>query len=243
MQTLEATGQLTWRRLLLWAGGLDLATMAVIGLVFRDKEALAFAGLFAVAVALLALRSGPAGAIMIGILAANTAAWMAPATASNLMNREQLADVMIPASLTAISLTGAAAAVISVVKRRTPDADGRAVRIVAQVAIAVLVLAAGAGLVRQGEGPIKAGDPVVIMRSASFEPATLTLDAEGATLGITNRDLFWHTFTIDELDVNVGLPTRAERRLSFDATPGSYTFYCAVPGHRQLGMEGTLIVR
>ncbi|HET9769512.1 MAG TPA: plastocyanin/azurin family copper-binding protein [Acidimicrobiia bacterium] len=28
----------------------------------------------------------------------------------------------------------------------------------------------------------------------------------------------------------------------YDVTPGSYTYYCDIPGHRQAGMEGTLVV-
>jgi uncharacterized cupredoxin-like copper-binding protein len=30
--------------------------------------------------------------------------------------------------------------------------------------------------------------------------------------------------------------------LTLNLKPGTYTFYCSVPGHRQSGMEGTLHV-
>ncbi|TMF24986.1 MAG: azurin, partial [Chloroflexi bacterium] len=31
--------------------------------------------------------------------------------------------------------------------------------------------------------------------------------------------------------------------LSFNAAPGTYEFFCAIPGHKQIGMRGTLVIR
>jgi uncharacterized cupredoxin-like copper-binding protein len=34
----------------------------------------------------------------------------------------------------------------------------------------------------------------------------------------------------------------ASNTLSLNLKPGTYTFFCSVPGHRQAGMQGTLVV-
>ena len=52
-----------------------------------------------------------------------------------------------------------------------------------------------------------------------------------------------HSFDVDELKVHVPAAPGEQSLVLFKPTePGTYTFYCAVAGHRELGMEGTLIV-
>lgn len=36
--------------------------------------------------------------------------------------------------------------------------------------------------------------------------------------------------------------TGGSKAVTLTLKPGTYTFYCTVPGHRQAGMEGTLTV-
>jgi uncharacterized cupredoxin-like copper-binding protein len=38
------------------------------------------------------------------------------------------------------------------------------------------------------------------------------------------------------------VPVGSDRQVTFNAPPGTYTFYCAIPGHRQAGMVGTITV-
>lgn len=77
----------------------------------------------------------------------------------------------------------------------------------------------------------------------AFEPDEITAEAgEDLAIVLTSEDML-HDFTIDELGTHVAADggETAEGGVTA-AEPGTYTYYCSVPGHRQAGMEGTLTV-
>ena len=66
---------------------------------------------------------------------------------------------------------------------------------------------------------------------------------ETVALRLENSDSQRHYFDVDELNVHVAMPpSTAALALFRPSTPGTYTFYCQVPGHREAGMVGTLII-
>jgi plastocyanin len=82
--------------------------------------------------------------------------------------------------------------------------------------------------------------------SFAFGPDEIDADAgEDLAIELTSSDIE-HDFVIDELDDPhvVGVDAGETATGGFTAPePGSYTYYCAVAGHREAGMEGTLEVR
>ena len=79
--------------------------------------------------------------------------------------------------------------------------------------------------------------------SFEFEPDEITVTAgEDVAIVLTSDDLL-HDFTIDDIDVHVTADRgeTAEGGLRADEA-GEYTYYCTVTGHREGGMEGTLVV-
>ena len=109
----------------------------------------------------------------------------------------------------------------------------------------VLPFGSTPGLVEAGEGesPGTPGGPVVVTAAITgFDPGTIEAAAGEVELEITNLDAFDHDFTIDELGVNVAFGANETVDAAFEAGPGTYTFYCSIPGHREAGMEGTLTV-
>ena len=93
----------------------------------------------------------------------------------------------------------------------------------------------------QDDGPqvtLEAGD-------LFFMPENLTL-AEGATLILTNTGVLPHNFVVegynDDAPVEIPRDIETEWTVPADLPPGEYTFYCAIPGHRQSGMHGTLTI-
>lgn len=83
----------------------------------------------------------------------------------------------------------------------------------------------------------------VIGSSFKFEPGDITVTAgEDVAIVLSSTDLL-HDFTVDGLDVHVAADTGETVAGGLRADePGQYTYYCTIAGHREAGMEGTLIV-
>ena len=108
----------------------------------------------------------------------------------------------------------------------------------------------------------------VTMGALSYDSPQLFVHAgEWVELTLENSAPYAHDFTIDEFGADVytpaassgptpvtaSAPTRPALRVEVEArgsatarflavTPGAYRYYCTVRGHRQLGMEGRLII-
>jgi len=79
----------------------------------------------------------------------------------------------------------------------------------------------------------------------SYDTKQLSAKAGAVTITMTNMASLEHNVTVAEGSTVLGAtPTFAggSKTLTLALKPGTYTFYCSVPGHRQAGMEGTLSV-
>jgi plastocyanin len=86
--------------------------------------------------------------------------------------------------------------------------------------------------------------PALVSGRNRFDRAELRARVgETVALRLENNDAERHYFDIDELNVHVPIPTGTPALALFTpTTPGTYTFYCHIPGHREAGMVGTLVV-
>ncbi len=78
----------------------------------------------------------------------------------------------------------------------------------------------------------------------AFEPAAFTIPANtNVVVTITNLGALPHDFTADQVGVqSVMLSSGDVTTITVNAAPGTYQYYCSVPGHRIAGMRGTLTV-
>jgi plastocyanin len=238
-------GTFGWRRLVLLSAAADAVVLLGYGAVRRDLEALGFGVVMLLGIGLLRVRGGLLGLLALGLLFVNVQLWMFPAANGNASNRVGIVDLLVPASLVAFSLAGLIGVGGALLRRRDPDAGGGAAATTG--ALAVVFVATSLSLVwlmtpSPNRNPPD-GAVEVEARNVAFVPVSLTAGGDQVTVAIRNRDLFWHTLTIDALKVDLKVPVGRLRSASFEARPGTYDFYCRIPGHRTLGMRGTLTVR
>lgn len=90
--------------------------------------------------------------------------------------------------------------------------------------------------------------PGMETREFRFKPVELRVQAgQPVALRLMNHDRAPHSFDVDELDVHAPMTPGEPGLVVFTASrPGSYLFYCAVPGHAdkasERGMVGRLVV-
>jgi len=80
-----------------------------------------------------------------------------------------------------------------------------------------------------------------------YNTTSLSAKAGKVSVAFTNSSSLPHNVTIESSSgAKVGAtPTFSggSKTLSLNLKPGTYKFFCSVPGHRQAGMEGTLTVK
>lgn len=132
-----------------------------------------------------------------------------------------------------------------------------------KVVLAIASVALLAGCSAKANAPAAA--LAVKIENSAFSTKEMTVE-KGKTyqLSLENKDVQLHDFSIEKISVKVDgakgadhghsgtkepdLHVAAEAgktaTLSFAAQqPGTYTWFCSVPGHKEMGMTGKLIVK
>lgn len=126
------------------------------------------------------------------------------------------------------------------------------------IALAILAIGIGAVVTRSRQQPAPTApetEPVqtgqeeqvtsanqVSIESGSFFFRPNRPEAKSGQIQVkVDSNSGFHTFVIDKLGVKETLTTG--KTFSFAAEPGTYEYYCDVPGHREKGMVGSLTIR
>jgi plastocyanin len=175
--------------------------------------------------------------ITVVVLAALQLAGSMPFIVSNLAHPESPLSFLVEAFSVLATLSAAIGAVAALrgatPGSRRPIAVG-AGGLAAVAAVVSLVAATGVG-----SDAMQVGDVVIEAEMAHF-PDRVEVPA-GAAILADNLDPVRHTFVVDGTDVHVEMPASTAVRFEADLAPGTYRYFCDVPGHER--MEGELDVR
>jgi uncharacterized cupredoxin-like copper-binding protein len=81
----------------------------------------------------------------------------------------------------------------------------------------------------------------------AFNQKDVSAKAGSVTIDFDNMQSLQHDVKVEDSSGQelggTDLVSSATATATVDLQPGSYTFFCSVPGHREAGMEGTLTVK
>ena len=156
------------------------------------------------------------------------------------------------------SAMAALGAVVSIVQERRHTVRLTATRTESVVLRIVLGAVALLGIMSLGltanarttlPAETKVGTLIITELHFAYSPPYLVVrSGDSVRLVIRNWDATLHTFTIDEVGVDVSVPPGAERLVEFKApAPGEYQWYCVphsrLEGKTRIGVVGSMVVQ
>ncbi len=106
------------------------------------------------------------------------------------------------------------------------------------------------GAAPEAKAPSGAGGTVKLAADATdlaYDTTDLSSKPGKVTIDFTNPSALEHDVAIEQNGKQLAdselIANGATTTASAELAPGTYTFYCTVPGHREAGMEGTLTVK
>jgi plastocyanin len=232
-----------WRRLQVVASFGVLASLLVPMVISLSLEPflLGMAAPFIVGL-LVVVRWPRVGVVLLGVFSLAVLIFSVPFLAEALVHPESLGDFLPLVVFTLSTLVGVIAAIPSFRRGGMPDTASRFARTIAIAAGAIVVATLVVGLVAFAgieSVPARSGDVLLVTQDIEFRPAEISAEGPEIPVHVTNSDDIRHTFTIDELGVDLNIPPNSSQRVSFQADPGTYEFDCRP---HSPGMEGKLVV-
>ncbi|TMC63177.1 MAG: hypothetical protein E6J16_09940 [Chloroflexota bacterium] len=243
MRAAQSQRSYGWFWLVQVAAVIETILLLAAGAYLRDAEALGFAVVVLLTLAWIFLRPGRIVPVIVrSLVFADVAIWMVPAAFTNAVNHSSLGSILLPGILGISAIVGLVGAAGFLISRGNQAAGSRIARGVAALALAVIIALGGVAAATASSATLSGKALVVSATNARFSATTLTADHGTVTIDFTNNDLFWHTFTVPALGIDIRTPVKGHGQVRVNAQPGSYEFFCAIPGHKSIGMRGTLIV-
>jgi hypothetical protein len=140
----------------------------------------------------------------------------------------------------AVILVGLGTVIVGAVRALRGAAPGvhRPVLVGAATIAGVAVVVSTIAVIGTASGVRQSDDVEVTVSDWAYPD--LVLSAATSALWVDNHDPFHHTLLVEGTDVREVLPASTAVRIRVDLAPGTYRYFCDVPGHE--AMSGTLLV-
>ncbi len=240
----QSRGRFGWRRLQVLAviGAIGSFLIPMLIQFSFEPFLLAMAAPFVIGL-LLMLQWPRVGVVWMGVVSLTELLFSVPFLADALAHPEAMADFVPLLVFTVSALVGTVAAIPSFRERTSPAPSSQRARAMAIMSGALIFAGAVvsvAAAARTESVPAQEGDILVVAEDIEFHPVSVAAPGTTIAVHVTNRDSTRHTFTIDELGVDLNLPPNSTQRVSFTADPGTFRFFCRP---HDPSMQGELVVR